>query len=117
MKLLAVIKKIDVKRAICVFAALCFVQAANARCKQPIYPKLPEAESAVLAQMMKAKADVKKYMSGAEKFLGCSKNKNKLMRVEYDYKKVSDEYMSLFVDYKQRMITEQDANSQLATSN
>lgn len=44
-----------------------------ADCTEPDRPQLPDPETAVTPEMVKAKNDVKSYMSAADSYLSCKK--------------------------------------------
>lgn len=43
-------------------------------CSPPAAPELPDPTTAVLAEMVKAKGDVKKFIAAGDAYLACEKN-------------------------------------------
>jgi hypothetical protein len=46
-------------------------------CAPPSAPAIPDPAAAVLAEMVKAQKDVKKFLADAEAYLGCEKDTGK----------------------------------------
>ncbi len=83
---------------------LCSVTGSvNAKCKMPESPVLPDAEIAVIAQMVKAKKDVTKYMGLANKFLKCTRNDAKHDTVVDKMRALAKDYNDLAKAYKKRV--------------
>lgn len=57
-------------------AALLSPALASA-CSAPEQPELPDPDTAVLAEMVKAQKDVKKFIAAGNDYLGCEKNTKK----------------------------------------
>jgi hypothetical protein len=71
-------------------------------CSKPAQPELPEVGSAVLAQMVKAQKDVKKYLALSDEYLACEKDKGQYNIMIDEMKLVGDNYNALVRDYKAR---------------
>ena len=85
------------------FASLLFANIAVAGCEEPQAPALPDAESAVTAQMVKTQNDVKSYIKAAENFIGCTSNKLVQRRVSKEMEEVAEEFNTLVRAYKEKM--------------
>lgn len=91
-----------IKATAFVFSAVLFSGLAQA-CTKPEAPALPDAATAVTAQMVKAKNDVQAYMAGANAYLECVNNDNKHNRMVKSMKKVGEEFNGAVRSYKDRM--------------
>ena len=60
----------NVLKTATVVVAVSFAQVGHA-CKEATLPQLPKADTAVLAEMVKAQKEVKKYLQTSEEFLKC----------------------------------------------
>ena len=80
---------------------------ASASCKSPAEPTLPSIDTAVLAEMVKASKDVKKYIADANKYLGCTRNDSDHDRVVERMRIVADSFNALTTTFKARA---QDTN-------
>jgi hypothetical protein len=72
-------------------------------CSKPEAPVLPDAETAVTAQMVKAKNDVQAYLAAANTYLECAKNDKAHNRMVKAMKKVGDDFNGAVRSYKERM--------------
>lgn len=72
-------------------------------CDAPSKPDLPDPETAVTPQMVKAKNDVKSYLAAAEAFLGCTKSTKQHNNMVDDMKTVADDFNAIVRAYKARM--------------
>ncbi|MFT7130689.1 MAG: hypothetical protein ACI89U_002816 [Gammaproteobacteria bacterium] len=80
-------------------------------CTKPEAPELPDAATAVTAQMVKAKNDVKAYMIGANAYLECARNDKAHNRMVKSMKKIGEQFNLAVRSYKERL-----ANSQILFS-
>ena len=81
------------------------VMPVHAGCKLPSLPKLPNASTAVLAQMVKANRDVKAYMTTAKLFLTCTKSNLRHDNVVAQMRKLGKKYNTVVKSYKKRVKT------------
>jgi len=72
-------------------------------CDKPVAPLLPDASTAVTAQMVKAKNQVKAYMSSAEAYLECAADAAAHNEMIDNMKQVADAFNSAVRAYKDRM--------------
>jgi len=72
-------------------------------CDKPVAPLLPDASTAVTAQMVKAKNQVKAYMSSAEAYLECASDAAAHNEMIDSMKQVADAFNSAVRAYKDRM--------------
>lgn len=72
-------------------------------CDKPTAPALPDASTAVTAQMVKAKNDVQAYMSAAEAYLECVADTAAHNEMVDSMKQVADNFNSAVRAYKTRM--------------
>jgi len=56
------------------FAVGGFTTGSALACSPPATPTLPDPATAVLAEMVKAKGDVQKFIAAADEYLACEKN-------------------------------------------
>ena len=78
--------------------------SAFAACDKPTAPELPDPASAVTAQMIKAKNDVKAYLDAANGYIGCVKgNAARHNAMVEDMEKIADTFNSAVRAYKERM--------------
>ena len=83
-----------------------FALSANfaiAACDKPGKPELPDPETAVTPQMIKAKNDVKAYLADAEKYLKCNLSNKQHNAMVDDMKGVADDFNVIVRSYKARM--------------
>ncbi|MEH6557080.1 MAG: hypothetical protein V7459_14050 [Oceanicoccus sp.] len=69
-------------------------------CEKPEKPQLPNIESAVLAQMVKAQKDVNKYLKTSEAYLKCERNNNRHDKMIGEMKRLGATYNTLVKAYK-----------------
>jgi len=72
-------------------------------CTKPTAPALPDASTAVTAQMVKAKNEVKSYIASAESYLECVADAKKHNKMVDDMKTVASTFNTIVREYKQRM--------------
>lgn len=65
-------------------------------CSAPGAPTLPDPNTAVLAEMVKAQKSVKKYMTASDEYLKCEKNTSK-------YNAAVDSMQSVGADFNSRI--------------
>ena len=59
-------------KKLAVFVVTAFLSiGANAACEKPVAPSLPDANSAVTAEMVKAKREVTQFLTDAQSYLDC----------------------------------------------
>ena len=86
-----------------IVASALFSTAAQA-CDKPSAPELPDPASAVTAQMIKAKNDVKSYLDAANTYIDCVKgNASRHNAMVEEMEKVADTFNSAVRAYKERM--------------
>jgi hypothetical protein len=72
-------------------------------CTKPTAPSLPDANTAVTAQMVKAKNEVKAYMTQAEAYLECAADTQSHNLVVDEMQKTADAFNAAVRAYKTRM--------------
>ncbi len=72
-------------------------------CTKPTAPALPDAATAVTAQMVKAKHAVNAYMTAAEAYLECASSTIDHNRTVKSMKKVGEGFNEAVRSYKDRM--------------
>ena len=72
-------------------------------CTKPAAPELPDASSAVTAQMIKAKNDVKAYMGAAQSYLDCVKSTKDHNAMVDEMQELADAFNAIVREYKARM--------------
>jgi hypothetical protein len=92
-----------IKASAFILSTVLFSGLASAACEKPEAPALPDAATAVTAQMVKAKNDVQAYMTGANAYLECVSNDTKHNRMVKSMKKVGEEFNVAVRSYKDRM--------------
>lgn len=80
----------------------CFANLSIA-CDKPNKPELPDPNSAVTPQMIKAKNDVKAYLAAAENYLKCNISTKQHNNMVDDMKAVADAFNVIVRAYKARM--------------
>jgi hypothetical protein len=80
-------------------------QYALASCKRPDEPTLPNVDNAVLAEMVKASKDVKKYIADANKYLECSRSDSDHDKVVSRMRELADSFNALTTTFKARQKT------------
>jgi hypothetical protein len=74
-----------------------------AACEEPSPPELPNAQTAVIAEMVKAKKDVKKYMDAAKEYTACTRNDMRHDRVVDSMNDIAKQFNELVQAYKERV--------------
>lgn len=74
-----------------------------ASCEEPELPVLPDSETAVIAQMKKAKNDVKQYLGDAQVYLECTRSTVRHDAVVDKMKTLGEEFNELVRAYKERV--------------
>ncbi|MGH1470539.1 MAG: hypothetical protein ACRBCS_05060 [Cellvibrionaceae bacterium] len=82
---------------------LIFSDAAYSTCTAPEPPTIPNPETTVTAEMVKAQNDVKAFLSAAESFLKCTKNSTRHNKMVDKMKDVGDSFNKTVKAYKTRM--------------
>ena len=72
-------------------------------CTKPVAPELPDISTAVTAQMVKAKNEVKAYMTDAEAYLDCVKDDIEHNAMVDDMQKLAEKFNAMVRTYKARM--------------
>ncbi len=85
-----------------IFLLTLYVQTSQA-CSPPTKPELPNPDTAVTPQMVKAKNDVKAYLDAAEKYLNCNITTSQHNRIVDDMHNVADSFNTIVRSYKKRM--------------
>ena len=88
-------------RFITSFLAAGLLSAQLQACDKPAAPVLPEPESAVLAEMVKAQKDVKAYVAAATDFLACVKNNRQYNDMVDEMKAVGEDFNSRIRKFKE----------------
>jgi hypothetical protein len=91
-----------IKATAFVLSTVLFSGLAQA-CTKPEAPALPDAATAVTAQMVKAKNDVQAYMTSANAYLECARNDKAHNRMVKSMNKVGEEFNVAVRSYKDRM--------------
>jgi len=91
-----------IKATAFVLSTILFSGMAQA-CTKPDAPILPDAATAVTAQMLKAKNDVNAYLAAANAYLECAKTSTKHDRMVKSMKKVGKEFNVAVRSYRIRM--------------
>jgi negative regulator of sigma E activity len=86
-----------------VLSTVLFSGLTQAACKKPEAPFLPDAATAVTAQMVKAKNDVTVYLAEAQAYLNCARGEIKQNRMIKAMEKVGEEFNLAVRTYKARM--------------
>lgn len=74
----------------------------QANCDAPEAPELPDPQTAVLAEMVKAQKDMKKYIAAGEEYLGCAKS-DRLHDIMVDEMKTKgDDFNARIREFKAR---------------
>lgn len=84
------------------FACTLFSLSAMA-CDKPAKPELPDPATAVTPQMVKAKNDIKDYMTAAEAFLKCNNNTKQHNSMVDDMNDVANQFNEIVRSFKARM--------------
>ncbi len=72
-------------------------------CDKPAKPELPDPETAVTPQMVKAKNDVKAFLANAEAYLKCNISTAQHNKMVDDMHEVADSFNAIVRAYKTRM--------------
>ncbi len=72
-------------------------------CSKPSAPALPDPQTAVTPQMVKAKNDIKEFLSNAESYLKCNITTNQHNAMVDEMKSVADDFNEIIRAYKARM--------------
>lgn len=83
---------------------------AAAACKAPVEPTLPNVDTAVLAEMVKAAKDVKQYLADGNKYLGCVRSDSEHDRTVERMRLLADNFNELTTTFKARAKTAVAAN-------
>lgn len=87
-----------------IFASVLTLSSTAAfACEPPEAPALPDPATAVTPQMVKAKNDVKAFLSDAEAFLGCTKSNKKHDKMVDKMNEVADQFNEIIRAYKARV--------------
>lgn len=83
--------------------SFCVVSTSGSwACSLPPEPTLPSADTAVIAEMIKAQKDVKKYMAEANAFLECVKSDVTHNKTLDRMKEIAAEFNGIAASYKAR---------------
>ncbi|MFA7553130.1 MAG: hypothetical protein WCY88_02680 [Spongiibacteraceae bacterium] len=78
------------------------ISSISFACSKPEVPELPDAATAVLAQMIKAQKDIKSYLKDGNDYLACEKNTKRYDAAVDEMKSAGDKFNALVRDYKAR---------------
>jgi len=70
-------------------------------CSPPSPPTLPDPATAVLAEMVKAKGDVQKFIGAGDEYLACEKNTGKYNQMVDLMQKTGEEFNSKIRKFKE----------------
>ncbi|MBB3167416.1 hypothetical protein [Simiduia aestuariiviva] len=91
-------------KVLAVLFATALLSTAAQACVKPNAPELPDPASAVTAQMIKAKNDVKAYLDAANGYIDCVKGSASRHNAMVDeMEKVADTFNAAVRTYKERM--------------
>ena len=79
-----------------------FAQTSKA-CEAPTEPSIPNADTAVTAEMVKAQNDVKQYMTDAQNYLQCVRNDTQHNRMVSRMEEIAAEFNQTVRAFKERM--------------
>jgi hypothetical protein len=77
--------------------------ASSQACDEPSPPAIPDPNTAVLAEMVKAQKDVKKFISSGDSYLKCQKNDNKYNKMVDLMKTTGDEFNKAIKAFKAKV--------------
>lgn len=88
-----------------VFFLAVFANQAFASCEKPVAPALPDANTAVTPEMVKAKNQVSAYMKQAEAYLAClsKDNVNDHNAMVDDMEAIAAAFNALIKEFKARL--------------
>lgn len=89
-----------------IFAGLVLASSANlalAACEKPTVPALPDPATAVTPEMVKAKNDVKAYVSSAKAYLECGISTKQHNKTVDKMQKLAKDFNSIVRAYKARL--------------
>jgi|GEM_PF-4238669 len=89
-------------RKLAVVAIISSVSSMSMACDRPNKPELPSVETAVLAQMVKAQKDVKKYLKTSEAYLKCERNNGRHDKMVNEMTRVGTTFNKLVKAYKEK---------------
>lgn len=91
-------------RRIITALAMAFIlcNSAHAACKSIDAPTLPDPDTAVLAQMVKAQNEVKAYIKAQQEYLNCTKSGLRYDRAFKQMQKVAKKFNTITRAYKNR---------------
>lgn len=82
---------------------LAFSSAAYAGCQRPSAPDIPDPNSAVTAQMIKAQKEVKAFIAEAKDYLKCVRRASDHNSMVDEMESVANHFNQSIRVYKQRM--------------
>jgi hypothetical protein len=94
-----------VKTSVLVLAAL-LVSGSTLACDKPTPPNLPDPDTAVTAQMVKAKNEIKSFIATAEAYLKCIESSDDTAdynSMVEEMQAAADEFNTIVRQYKSRM--------------
>ena len=77
-----------------------FSGVSYAGCDAPEEPQIPNAETTVTAEMVKAQNDVKQFMAAAENYLSCVNNSTKHNRMVNRMEEVAEDFNQVVRAFK-----------------
>ena len=91
------------KALLCAAIFLAFSSTVYADCQRPSAPDIPDPNSAVTAQMVKAQKDVKAFIAEAEIYLKCVRRSTDHNEMVDEMETVANHFNQTIRAYKQRM--------------
>lgn len=94
-------KTLAVRLIIIAIGVMGFTQI-SAACEAPAEPNIPNAETTVTAEMVKAQKDIKAYMAAAEAYLSCVRSSSKHNKMVTRMQEVADDFNKVVRAFKER---------------
>lgn len=91
------------RMAIWFVGLLLYHTVAYGECHKPEPPKLPDPDTAVTAQMVKAQKEIKVYMAEAEKFVNCTHSRRDQDKIKEEVNDIAEEFNKSIKIFKARM--------------
>ena len=90
-------------KSLIIFISTAFISfGASAACNKPESPSLPDADTAVTAQMVKARHDVDQFLEDANAYLDCISNARQHDKMVDEMHHVGDSFNKIVRSYKAR---------------
>lgn len=93
------------RKTLPLLAALLFtlVSSLSMACERPVPPELPDPATAVTPQMVKAKNDVKAFVTAADAYLKCKISNKEHDAMVDEMHSVADKFNKVVQEFKTRM--------------